>query len=293
LNGENLFAFSPDYEPEHVTIDGREARFFYEDFEPQENVSVTIVNPELWQRIEKERAAVAANPGDGEAWGRLGKAYKEAIKMNRGWRWDEGAKRLFRMSVEAYEKCLALKPQDYDWHAGYAELLWWNAQFDGFGSNLEKRDWLVKAADSVRQSLELNPNQALARAILAEMQPLVDLSGPEPVYLILTQTPTPRPTEIEIIIPADTEVQAATPTQEEPTLQPATETPAPTSTPRPTEAPALAEVSTEAPAAEDQPAAGQSPARRTCPSAALPALFAAAWGARRTFKRPFSPTSFP
>ncbi len=220
LNTQTLMG----YYPEPATITGREIHWRFVDQEPGSNVGATIVNPAVWDRVNKERQAVERNSQDGEAWGRLGKAYKETIMLNRGFRWDEGGPVLFQFSREAYEKCVTLLPRDADWHFGYGELLWWNAAYSAFGSNIEKRDDLVKAAEQFSLALQINPNHARALEELDNMrwfgsggEPLVDLDGKKPVFLLLTTTPTAQPTEIAIIIQTATTPFTETPLPPTPT----------------------------------------------------------------------------
>ncbi|MBE0699074.1 MAG: hypothetical protein IH586_19315 [Anaerolineaceae bacterium] len=185
-----------EYHPENGRIAGREISWHFEDEEPVSNIAATLVDPALWNRIAKENQNVEKNPQDGEAWGRLGKAYKETIMLSRGFRWDAGGPELFQLSREAYAKSVTLLPKDADWHYGYGELLWWNAIFPSFGSKREIRDDLVQAVDQFRLALKINPNHPKTREALDSLNgwggdtSIVDLSGPSPVYVILTTTPT-------------------------------------------------------------------------------------------------------
>ncbi len=278
LNNLNLFSYSPD----DAQVSGREVRWRFTDLEPEWNVSATIVHPALWEKIYKERQAVASNPADGEAWGRLGKAYKEANATRRGYRWDDSGAELYRLSREAYEKCLALLPKDADWHFGYADLLWRNVEYGSFGNHREQRDDLVLAAEHLRLALQINPRHTRALETLGWMEnwwmwdtgatPPVDLSGARPDFLILTTTPTARPEPTEI--PTQTPLPSATPP---PTAtQPAP--PTATAPPPATAAPAVGAAVTDAPAptATGPAPAGEESGRRLCGAAALPFLAIAA-----------------
>ena len=62
--------------------------------------------------ILKETRLVEGNPKDGEAWGRLAKAYKEAARLPKGWLRDDPAGReLVDLSEAAYERCLGCCPR--------------------------------------------------------------------------------------------------------------------------------------------------------------------------------------
>jgi tetratricopeptide (TPR) repeat protein len=298
LNNLNL----PEVSPDDAQVSGREVRWRFTDLEPEWNVSATILHPQLWERINKEKATVASSPSDGEAWGRLGKAYKEANATRRGYRWDEGGPELYRLSREAYEKCLALLPKDADWHFGYAELLWTNAEYQSFGDNRQRRDDLVLAVDHLRQALAISPRHARALEMLdwiahwwlweEEAAPPVDLSGSKPDFLILTTTPTARLESTEI--PTQTPLPSATlPASATPPEPPAaTDAPAAeTSTPAPiaavTEALAAGTPAAGEPGQpETEPAPPQGGgARGLCGSAALPLAAVIGAGAWRRRKR--------
>lgn len=109
-------------------LDGKEVRWHFDDLEPaqENNITVSIVAPDAWEKVLTERAIVEKNPDDGEAWGRLGKDYKKIVYTGRTLRIDQGGVEVYELAKDAYEKCLALLPDDALWHAGYAELLWFN-----------------------------------------------------------------------------------------------------------------------------------------------------------------------
>jgi hypothetical protein len=211
------------YFPQEGQVTGNEVRWVFEDFEPESNVSATIMNPALHARIQREEAALAKNSRDGEAWGRLGRWYKEANRLRRGFRFDPGGEKLYFLSKEAYEKAVTLLPKDADWHAGYAELLCWNGWFDGFGGMAAKRDDLVACADQVRLALAINPKQAKALEIFETLSfdGITRLEGSKRDYPALTLTPTILP-QVEVPLPP---TATPTPTGPEPTPTPEPERP--------------------------------------------------------------------
>lgn len=256
LNDMNLW----EVWPENASVTGREVRWFFEDFEPaeQENsgISVTIVNPALWQKIETERKTVSANPKDGEAWGRLGRAYKLAVvEYSKSYiRSGNAAEIMYRESVAAYQKAVELLPNDANWHFGYADLLFpgsGNCPIDG--AQEECQTAKVEMMRQLKLALDINPNHQRAREMVEMIsyhQPgLIDLSGAQPVFLGLTQTPTLYPVYVPpTLTPTLTPQPTITPSPS-PTTQP-TETaaavavvtlaPTPTAAPQPTPAPASA-----------------------------------------------------
>jgi hypothetical protein len=211
---------------------GREVRWHYEALEPtrENNLEMVLVTPAAWRRVLRERQATAQNPRDGEAWGRLGKACKEAIMLRKGMRGDPGGLSLYQESVQAYEQALALKPNDSLWHTGYADLLWNQYYWNVYWTDPTDVRLLVSAVEHLQRALELDPKNQLAKDLLDN----IGYALPEYVrhtdggldLLILTATPAP-------VTPSPSPTLTALPT----------DTPSPTDTPLPptlTQAPPLA-----------------------------------------------------
>jgi hypothetical protein len=205
-----------------------EVRWHYEDFEPtpEHDMEIVIITPETWNKVLRERQNVEQNPNDGEAWGRLGLAYKTMIKYRRGLREDAGGQELYTLSVQAYENALNLLPEDAAWHYGFADLLWaryaWDMYFEG---GEEAQSTLVRALQELDISLQLNPNDERAINLADEMYywvpEYVDRVDGKYTFLALTVTPampTSSPHHTETSTPM-------TPTATLPTTQePATTT---------------------------------------------------------------------
>ncbi len=186
-------------------LSGNEIRWHFENLEPtsENNIEVIVVSPALWERVLKESQTVAKNPKDGEAWGRLGKAYKDVVLLNKGLRDDSAGLEMFRLSRAAYETCLTLLPNDSLWHYGYADLLWahyyWNLRWSG----VDSEGILPLALSHLKTALAIDPNNQLARDLLTNISYSVDgavqVDGNNFIYLALTATPlppTPWPTSI-------------------------------------------------------------------------------------------------
>jgi len=258
-----------------------EVRWHFENFEPQNNIFLTILNPQIWDSIQKEKQNLAANPQDGEAEGRLAKAYKNAVVFDRGFREDAAGIELRRLSLEAYQKTVTLLPKDADWHYGYADLLCGEAVWpmnaadqDNLGANLTACIQQLKAA------LDINPTHAKALDLLHQIadngnlgDSVVKFNGAKPDFLILTpgvyQSPTPY-------VYPDTATPTAKPTK--PAAASATPAPdGPTATPQPSDTPVPA-VDTSVPptptVSAPQPSPTHVPAARNplCGSILLPLL---------------------
>ena len=257
-------------QPASAMLAGNVIRWHLTDFEPEgENtlVEATVMLPDLWERILTERDNLAENPDDGEAWGRLGKAYKDADMLRRGFRQAPAGEELFNLSDEAYQKAVDLLPDDYQWHYGYAELLCWNAMWENFGSPDNPQPNIERCLAQLKQSLNLNDHYTPATQLLQDLAdygvqgtPVVDLSGSQPDYLGLTPPPTSTPTPTETLLPT-------------PTPRP-TKTPSPQPTSSPTPSVAQAEGPTSTAAAENPAPGGKSTRLNFCGAAVAPVLLA-------------------
>lgn len=178
---------------------GNEVRWHFEDLEPtfEDNIEVSLVTPSLWQKVLTEKANVERKPKDGEAWGRLGKAYKEMAREGKGYpREDAVGEELFALSKGAYERCLELLPEDSLWHTGYADLLWSRYYFiNHFSGGADPESLLPGALSHLQTALELDPNNQLARDLLDNisyaMPEAAVKAGEGYDLLALTATPVP------------------------------------------------------------------------------------------------------
>jgi len=196
-------------------VSSREIKWHFEDLEPDRSndFELSIVNPAVWQNILREQANVQANPNDGEAWGRLGKLYKEIFFYRRDFRRDTGGQQLYPLSIEAYEKAITLKHDDALWHAGFADLLAIHAYY----SQWEGSDFTSDALRSMQEidiALGLAPKDPKVNEIAEKIYWLfpdaVELLEIGYDFLWLTATPI---IETPIVIPASsTPTLAAPPT---------------------------------------------------------------------------------
>jgi hypothetical protein len=225
---------------------GNEVRWHFDEFEPGmdqpvRNMEFALVAPPAWETVMAARANVEKYPDDGEVRGMLGKAYKEVFLMGKGYREDAGGQEIYQLSVEAYETCLSLKPNDAQWHAGFADLLANRATWDFWiiGTTPE----MYRALEEIHTALELAPNDPVVRAIAQNIGYLsyggVVQNGDDFDFPWLTATPTalpPTPTMVPVdeatAIPlpiasatAQAEPTEAKPTQSNPTPVPETSSP--------------------------------------------------------------------
>jgi len=183
------------------SIQGNEMKWHFENFEPGpngvvDNMEFDLVAPYAWQTVLTDRGNVASMPHDGEAWGQLAKAYKAIFFLNKAYRMDAGGEEIYKSSVEAYEKCLALLPNDAEWHAGFAELLasrsYWDRSYSGATADT------YRAFHEIQTALQLAPNDSKVQNIAQEISSMfpnsMSQNGTSYDFTWLTQTPTPLPT---------------------------------------------------------------------------------------------------
>jgi hypothetical protein len=185
--------------PMDCSIGTNKVQWHYENLDPVDNVSISLLPPPLWQRILIERGNTIRNPNDGEAWGRLAKAYKESILERRGFRSDAVGQGIYKLSRDAYQNAVTLLPNDADWHYGFADLLCWNAEWNNFFVNSYTEAWTA-CVEQIQQVLNLNPNHEKMKELIEfypQLNDMIDFSGSQPDYLILTPqaTTTLTPTE--------------------------------------------------------------------------------------------------
>ncbi len=269
-----------------AVFSGNEARWHFEELEPeyQNNFLAILLTPTAWKKVLQERQNTGANPKDGEAWGRLGKACKEVIYLRKGLRSDPGGLALYQEAVQAYQKSLALLPKDSLWHTGYAELLYSQYYWNVHWSDPTDVSLLVEALQHLQTALQIDPRNEKAAALLDD----ISYSLPEYVrhtengvdLLVLTATPqhfTPTPWPSETPLPS-------------PTL-PATQTPLPSATSLHATPTATAALPTTAPAQPSPTlppppsATAESSAGKTPPpcgaASLLPGLVGLVWFLRR------------
>jgi len=207
------------------TISGTDLRWYFEDLEPTQDYELTIVHPWQWFSAQVEEENVRLNPQDGEAWGRLGRAYKQMLKYSAMIRMDSVTEEIYARAVDAYGHATTLLPDDPLWHAGFAELLFLHVYWVDYMGNwdypLDDLSDLTRAVDEVRRSLAIDPENELALDILER----VNFAFPDAVRII----------DGEVSYPILTSTAGFTYT-----FQQSTATPAPTFTPRPTATPRVA-----------------------------------------------------
>lgn len=179
---------------------GDEVRWQFQDFEPTSahNLQISLVQTAAWRKILEETENTTQNPQDGEAWGRLGKAYKELVRFPRFFRNDPAGQAMYQLSVQAYEKAVTLLPDDALWQYGLADLLWSHFAFYSPGSfEPGALSEPLRAAAALNTSLRLDPHYPpaleLATWIASQYPWALRETNKSFDFLILTATPTFAP----------------------------------------------------------------------------------------------------
>ena len=180
-------------------LSGNEVRWHFENLEPtwEDNIQIIVVTPSLWESVLTNIDTVTKNPNDGEAWGRLAKAYKEILRQSHGeLRSDSTGREMFELSKNAYEKCLALLPNDSLWHYGYADLLWAHYYFDLYwAGQVDVGGILPTVLTELQTAITLDPNNQQAKDLLSEISgaipDAVRIEGNGFILLGLTATQMP------------------------------------------------------------------------------------------------------
>lgn len=181
---------------------GNEVRWYFENFEPGGDdgtgtMEFALVAPSAWEAVLRARAKVDKNPRDGEAWGMLAKAYKQIFFLGKGYREDSGGQELYSLSLDAYERCLLLRPRDAQWHAGFADLLAKRATWESSPSVNGPTPEMFRALNEIHTALTLAPYDPIVRQVAQDMVYMsyggITQNGSSFDFPWLTQTPTALP----------------------------------------------------------------------------------------------------
>ena len=189
-------------------LSASELKWTWTDFEPDRgnNFEITVVTPSLWKKTRELEAQLAKTPNDSERWGMLAKLYKSFAfdSRGKGFRFgnisgDNGAMQLYQLSLAAYEKAVALKPLDAQWHAGFADLLIYHAYFAGF-EGMSTTTEMIRGLNELDTALKLAPQDAIVLAIAGQDawyagDGMVKV-GETYTFPWLTATPAPTATQI-------------------------------------------------------------------------------------------------
>lgn len=210
-------------------ISGNDLWWKLNNIEPtrKDNLSVKIIRPGVWQTILDLRSRVELNPDDADTWCELGDAYRQlAIYGYSDRSYYINSPHFADLSIESYEKAVALRP---DWgkaHYKLAYILWLSnpkvAAKSGPGKSTGSLSMEDPSIQRVLQELKLAwaygaiYNEGSSGSFVSDLNttiPGLDLTPPatltftpEPVTKIPTSTPT------AFVAPTGTPLSSAAPT---------------------------------------------------------------------------------
>ena len=129
---------------------GNEVQCKIENFEPQrkDNLSFGFIDTNDWSPALELRSRVEQYPDDADAWFKLGEKY---YRLGLWWEDVLINQHMVDLSIEAFEKSIALRPDWGDAHLQLARVLWYNnpKYIRGFGGgarqmNLKWEDPLIQ-----------------------------------------------------------------------------------------------------------------------------------------------------
>lgn len=148
---------------------GNEVRWHWDNLEPtaKDNIQVTILAPKAWYAILTARASLEARPDDAGALVSLAESYHAAITSK--FPLDENDP-FATKSEETYALALAAQPRSAAIHAQYARAIW-----DHMGVPVVEADDpnLLRVLAEISEALAIDPQNANAKALLAEIEPSV------------------------------------------------------------------------------------------------------------------------
>jgi tetratricopeptide (TPR) repeat protein len=234
-------SFLPKTSPGYL-IEGNQLRWPKRGFEPNatDNITIVTVEPRTWLDILqlREDSKVDFAP----AWFDLAEKYHLVAVYGEEVRYPT----YYQFAFDAYQKAIGLDTKNADYYAAFGSLLFANCCG---GENARTANpntpGLQQALRQVEQALQINPDNAAARALLAQINdriPGIPLTPPPTSTLTpsitptITLTPPPSPTPTLTASPSPT--ATLTPT--------ITNTPGPTNTPTLTPIPYLGETESRA-----------------------------------------------
>ncbi len=199
--GENYFVGASEDKQDWLNsgiIVENEARWHFENLEPERDWSVNVIRPRDWESVLSARQALIKNQYDAKLWLELGEAYSYSTV-------EAGGKMCHHSdaAIMAYQQSVALKPDWADAHALLAQeyyCAYWDSNFalSGPDQNLQQA-----AFQELSVALALDPNNQAALDLKNNLSegPNVTLPPPTPYATpTIDLNVTPSPTETPVIV---------------------------------------------------------------------------------------------
>ena len=204
----------------------------FENLEPtsENNIHVSIISPDTWQRILLLRRELKENPRLPEKWLELTQIYFDIST----WHWDNvRSSDYFQKISSTYEKAIADNPDNAELYAKYAEFRLYNWSPRLIRQLTQNEAELILSL--LNKSLALAPNNQTAHMVLSSLlsiAPFVTFTPPSTIVptstplstvtpsitptATITSTPTARPIVVTVvhtkIVNSTASIQKPTPT---------------------------------------------------------------------------------
>jgi len=171
--------------PQGFTVNGTDVVWSFTNLEPtsENNIKLTVLQPDIWQAIVKSRLYVMAKPDSAEAWSALAKALYAGLAFKHTLLEIAQTGVLAGEAQAAYEKALQLDPNNVQTIVDYARfLLTISPPFEPPSPRFKQL---------VAQGLQLDPNNEDLKFWQSN---LIDNAPPaDPSFPTSTPLPTPAP----------------------------------------------------------------------------------------------------
>ena len=181
-----------------------EARWHFENLEPENNWGVYVVRPKDWERVLAARQALINNQYDAKLWKELGDAYSNAAIELGGKTYDSSF-----AAITAYEQSVTLKPDWADAHAclafEYYKAFRDQEFYTSFSKNAPDKYLQQGALQELSVALALDANNEIALGLKQEIIGLGSdweaLPPPTPYATpTMDANATPLPTETPLVV---------------------------------------------------------------------------------------------
>jgi hypothetical protein len=175
-------------QPDYFTLSGNEVVWEFTDLEPdrEDDISITVLAPGVWQAILDAEAAVEADPNNPSAHLRLARARARALTFKHGLEPVGASLDIARLALDSYDRTLELSPDDVDVHVEYLTLL--RDMWSGPQALEEAEQAILRV---MPEALELAPDDPRLQELLKDFRVLFATATPTPTRT-LRATGTPR-----------------------------------------------------------------------------------------------------
>ncbi len=206
INSSGFDWYGGQYRGGIITREENQFRLHWNDLEPtnDDNITLYLLQPHLWQEILRRRLQVIAAPDDAVSWEALAKAYAAAAVEKHGFFYNPAVIDLY---FQASERALTLDSKNVSFHMEFANNLFNSSDYN-YGDNQGYYHALVR--NELAIVMQLDPSNAEAAELYQKLEDtekqLMTTPVPFPTKFIPTYTPygNAEPTSTPTPSPANT-----------------------------------------------------------------------------------------